>query len=108
MELVYRQRRRQMERRMMENLERELREVKAEMERGLRELKKANSHVEMVSDKMQTITPQQLKNVEANTEYQIQGINALFDVLDQDRKDAATQRQQKREDTMIAEGGDHV
>ena len=92
----------------MENLERELREVKAEMERGLRELKKANSHVEMVSDKMQTITPQQLKNVEANTEYQIQGINALFDVLDQDRKDAATQRQQKREDTMIAEGGDHV
>ena len=103
---------------MMENLERELRgeieylkkelsEVKAEMEKGLSELKKANSHVEMVSDHMQTITPQQLKNVEANTEYQIQGINALFDVLDQDRKDAATQRQQKREDTMIAEGGDH-
>jgi len=47
-----------------------------------------------------TITPKQLRNIESNSAYQIKGLNAIFDMLDEDRKEAEKQRQlKKREDT---------
>ena len=36
----------------MENLERELREVKAEMERGLKEMEKAKSHILLLEEQL--------------------------------------------------------
>ena len=47
-----------------------------------------------------TITPKQLRNIETNSAYQIKGLNAIFDMLDEDRKEAEKQRQLKKsEDT---------
>jgi hypothetical protein len=47
-----------------------------------------------------TITRKQLRNVETNSAYQIKGLNAIFDMLDEDRKEAELKRQlKKREDT---------
>ena len=47
-----------------------------------------------------TITPKQLRNIETNSSYQIKGLNAIFDMLDEGRKEAEKQRQLKKsEDT---------
>lgn len=47
-----------------------------------------------------TITPKQLRNIESNSAYQIKSMNAIFDMLDEGRKEAEKQRQlKKREDT---------
>jgi uncharacterized protein with von Willebrand factor type A (vWA) domain len=89
---------------MSEQIERELKEVREEMEKGLKELEKAKSHIEIVSENLQTITPQYLRNVETNAVALTKGLNDLFDMLDEGRKEAEKQRQ---EGTMPVEGGDH-
>ena len=47
-----------------------------------------------------TITPKQLRNIESNSAYQIKSMNAIFDMLDEGRKEAELKRQLKKsEDT---------
>ena len=47
-----------------------------------------------------TITPKQLRNIETNSAYQIKSMKAIFDLLDEGRKEAELKRQlKKREDT---------
>tara|TARA_Y100000593_G_scaffold13262_1_gene24654 strand:- start:1385 stop:1666 length:282 start_codon:yes stop_codon:yes gene_type:complete len=92
---------------MMDDLEKDLREVKLELEQGLAELKKAQKEAKAVEQYVPTITAQHLRNVEANTVHQIKGINALFDLLAQDRKEAEAQRQKEREKSDLSEGGSY-
>ena len=50
------------------------------------------------------ITPKQLRNIESNSSYQIKSMNAIFDMLDEGRKEAEKKRQhEKREDTNANE-----
>lgn len=49
------------------------------------------------------MSKQELQNIERNSAYQLKAMSALFDLIDEDRKEAEKKRQQEREDTNANE-----